>query len=61
MPSREHTSYRFLLVFERGPKLLQFRWDSRTRQLQSFDNITSIANLIFCDEGVGIALEEATR
>lgn len=54
-------SYRFLLVFEGGPKLLQFNRDRRAGQLQGFDDITSIANLILSDEGVGIALEEGTR
>lgn len=54
-------SYRFLLVLERRPKLLQFRWDRRAGQLQGFNDITSIANLIFCDEGVGVTLEEGTR
>lgn len=49
-------SYRFLLVFERGPKLLQFWWDRRARQLQSFNDIASIANLILRDERVGVSL-----
>lgn len=51
------SAYRFLLIFKRGPKLLQFRWNWRARKLQGFDDVTSITDLLFCDEGVGITLE----
>ncbi len=52
------SSYRFLLVSEGRPKLLQFRRDGRAGQLQSFDDVTSITNLILSDEGVSVTLEE---
>lgn len=50
------TSYRFLLVFEGAPELLQFRRDRRARQLQGLDDVTCVASLLLCDEGVGIPL-----
>lgn len=55
------SSYRFLLVFEGGPELLQLRWDQRARQLQGLDDVTSVAHLVLCDEGVGVALEGDTH
>lgn len=51
-------SYRFLLIFERHPELFQFRWDRRARQLQSLDDVASVASLVFGDESVGKALAE---
>lgn len=50
-------SYRFLLIFKRHPELFQFRWDRRARQLQSFEDVPSIASLVFCDECIGKALK----
>ena len=50
-------SYRFLLIFKGHPELFQFRWDRGARQLQSFDDVPSVASLVFSDESVGEALK----
>lgn len=48
--------HRFLLIFEGGPELLQFRRDRRPGQLQGFDDVSCVSNLILSDEGVGVTL-----
>lgn len=55
------SSYRFLLVFERAPELLELSGDRRAGKLQGFDDISSIANLTLRDEGVGVTLGGDTR
>lgn len=64
--SRSHVSdshrgvhtYRLLLVFEVTPEFFQIRRHCRAWQFKRFNDVTSIASLIFCDESVGITLEK---
>ena len=46
----------FLLVFEGGPQLLQLWGDRRPRQLQGLEDVSGVAHLVLCDEGVGKTL-----